>query len=256
MFFKCKDKNTVNKLDVRCRSIVNVVSFFTHYFPALMIYLLIMLIFSSLPVYSQSLLGKYPFVIARVKYRGGGDWYNDPSAIPNLSQFLKSETGVTIAEQEAKITLSDKTLFSYPFLFLTGHGRLAFTDNEIEFLRTYLLKGGFLYADDDYGMDEYFRETMKRVFPNKELKELPFSHEIYHIHFDFDHGLPKTHEHDNKPPQGFGIFDDNQRLMVFYTYEANISDGWASPEVHNDPPEKREQALKMGANIVIWAFLN
>lgn len=221
-----------------------------------LITLLILPMIISQNVLSQSLLEKHPYVIARVKYRGGGDWYNDPSAIPNLSQFLKKETGITIAEEEAKVSLSDKTLYSYPFLFLTGHGKLAFTDNEIEALRVYLLKGGFLYADDDYGMDTYFRETMKRVFPNRELRELPFSHQIYHIHFNFDHGLPKIHEHDKKPPQGFGIFDDNQRLMVFYTYETNISDGWASPQIHNDPPEKREQALKMGVNIVIWAFLN
>lgn len=252
-----EEKNSkVNNLNIQSNRIQSSQYITTILFQLLIYPSLVLLIFFHQPIFSQSLLEKHPFVIARVKYRGGGDWYNDPSAVPNLSKFLKQETGITIAEEEAKISLSDKTLFSYPFLFLTGHGKLAFTDKEIESLRTYLLKGGFLYADDDYGMDINFRETMKRVFPNRELKELPFSHQIYHIHFNFDHGLPKIHEHDNKPPQGFGIFDDNQRLMVFYTYETNISDGWASPQVHNDPPAKRNQALKMGANIVIWAFLN
>jgi hypothetical protein len=246
MLFKIINKNILNGY--------HLTSNFYFLFPRFTFLMLLLIIAPA--ALSQSLLEKHPFVIARVKYRGGGDWYNDPSAIPNLSVFLKKETGITIAEEEAKISLSDKTLFSYPFLFLTGHGKLAFTDNEVEALRTYLLKGGFLYADDDYGMDLYFRETMKRVFPHRELQELPFAHQIYHIHFSFDHGLPKIHEHDDNPPQGYGIFDDNNRLMVFYTYETNISDGWASPEIHNDPPEKREQALRMGANIVIWAFLN
>jgi len=263
MFSKEKKKKIVSNSVISFRVMSSLISSSTLYLPTSSFYLLIsifqlliILILPSLPALSQSLLEKHPFVIARVKYRGGGDWYNDPSAIPNLCQFLKKETGITLSEEEAKISLSDKTLFSYPFLFLTGHGRLAFTDNEVKCLRLYLLKGGFLYADDDYGMDEYFRETMKRVFPNRKLVELPFSHAIYHVHFDFDHGLPKIHEHNKKPPQGFGIFDDNQRLMVFYTYETNISDGWASPQVHNDPALKREQALRMGVNIVLWAFLN
>jgi len=195
-------------------------------------------------------------MIARVKYRGGGDWYNDPSAIPNLCRYLKTYTGIDVAEDEAKVSLTDETLFSYPILFLTGHGRILFSEEEIDRLRTYLLRGGFLYADDDYGMDKHFRESMKKVFPDRQLMELPFSHGIYHIHFRFNNGLPKIHEHDEKPPQGFGLFDDEGRLMVFYSYETNISDGWADPEVHNDPPEKREAALKMGSNIMVWALLH
>lgn len=195
-------------------------------------------------------------MIARVKYRGGGDWYNDPSAIPNLCRYLKTYTGIDVAEDEAKVSLTDETLFSYPILFLTGHGRILFSEEEIDRLRTYLLRGGFLYADDDYGMDKPFRESMKKVFPDRQLMELPFSHGIYHIHFRFNNGLPKIHEHDEKPPQGFGLFDDEGRLMVFYSYETNISDGWADPEVHNDPPEKREAALKMGSNIMVWALLH
>lgn len=195
-------------------------------------------------------------VIARVKYRGGGDWYNDPSAIPNLCRYLKIQTGVDVAEYEAKVSLMDETLFSYPILFLTGHGRISLSEEEVERLRTYLYRGGFLYADDDYGMDTFFKEVMRKVFPDKPLVELPFSHGIYHIHYSFDHGLPKIHEHDNNPPQGFGIFDDTGRMMVFYTYETNLSDGWADPMAHKDPPEKRDAALRMGVNIVLWAFLN
>ena len=195
-------------------------------------------------------------MIARVKYRGGGDWYNDPSAIPNLCRYLKSHTGVDVAEEEAQVSLIEESLYTFPILFLTGHGRILLSDEEIDRFRNYLLHGGFLYADDDYGMDKYFREIMKKVFPDRSLIEMPFSHGIYQIQFQFDNGLPKIHEHDEKPPQGFGIFDDTGRLMVYYTMETNISDGWADPEVHNDPPEKREAALRMGANIIIWALLH
>jgi len=195
-------------------------------------------------------------VIARVKYKGGGDWYNDPSAIPNLGEFIVMNTGVDISNEEARVSLTEETLFSYPILFMTGHGRIVLIQEELKRLRTYLLKGGFLYADDDYGMDFYFRSVMRKVFPDRTFKELPFSHEIYRCFYKFENGLPKIHEHDNKPPQGFGIFDDYERLMVFYTYETNISDGWADPKVHKDPPEKREAALKMGTNIIIYALLH
>jgi hypothetical protein len=196
------------------------------------------------------------WAIARIKYRGGGDWYNDPSAIPNLCRYLKTHAGVDVAEEEAKVDLTDESLFSHPILFLTGHGRIQLSDEEASRLRLYLIRGGFLYADDDYGMDKSFREAMKKVFPGRPIVELPFSHGIYHIHYKFDNGLPKIHEHDEKPPQGFGIFDDDGRLMVFYTYETNLSDGWADPRVHNDPPEKREAALRMGVNIMVWALLH
>ena len=196
------------------------------------------------------------FQIARVNYRGGGDWYNDPSALPNLIHFLHQHTGIDIAHTEAKVSLTDESLFSYPILFLTGHGRISLSREEADRLRKYLLQGGFLYADDDYGMDSHLRSAMKNVFPEREFLELPFSHGIYHIHFQFDNGLPKIHAHDNNPPQGFGIFDDTGRLMVFYTYETNLSDGWADPQVHHDPAEKRETALKMGTNIIVWALLH
>ncbi len=195
-------------------------------------------------------------VLARIKYQGGGDWYNDPSAIPNLCRYIKNNTRASLADQEAQVSLSDETLFNYPILFLTGHGHIRFNSDEALGLRRYLLNGGFLYADDDYGMDRDFREAIRRVFPEKNWVELPFSHEIYHCHFDFNSGLPKIHEHDDKPPQGFAILDDSGRIMIFYTFETNISDGWADPEVHHDPPEVREAALKMGTNIVIWALMN
>lgn len=200
----------------------------------------------------------YPsrLVIARIKYRGGGDWYNDPSAIPNLAAFIRENTLTEISDREARIALTDESLFSYPVLFLTGHGQLSVSDMEAERLRTYLLRGGFLYVDDDYGLDTDFHNLIKKVFPERELKELPFSHGIYKTPFLFENGLPKIHAHDDKPPRGFGIFDDQNRLMIYYTYETNISDGWADPQVHQDPPEKREAALKMGTNIILWALMH
>ncbi len=174
----------------------------------------------------------------------------------NLCRFINQETFIQLSCEEKHIALTDETLYTIPFLFLTGHGRISFTETESERLRHYLLNGGFLYADDDYGMDTHFKAAMNQVFPERELVELPFDHGIYSIHFQFPAGLPKIHEHDNKPPQGFGIFDDNRRLMVFYTYETNLSDGWSDTAVHDNPPEKRKAALKMGVNIVVWAFLN
>lgn len=196
------------------------------------------------------------WAIARIKYSGGGDWYNDPSAIPNLARFMNTHTGVRVREEEVRIALTDERLFSFPVLFLTGHGHITLTQQETGRLRQYLESGGFLYADDDYGLDASFRQTMKQVFPDREMFELPFSHGIYSIHFRFADGLPKIHEHDDKPPQGFGIADNEDRLMVFYTYETNLSDGWADPEVHGNPESKRLQALKMGTNILLWAILH
>jgi hypothetical protein len=193
-------------------------------------------------------------MFARVHYRGGGDWYNDPSCLPNLIRFINQNTPLGLLEKEADVSLLDETLFSYPFLFLTGHGRIDFNDVEALRLRAYLLQGGFLYADDDYGMDTYFRAAMIKVFPERQWIELPFSHGIYAIPYAFPNGLPKIHEHDDKQPQGFGLFDDRGRLMVYFTVETNISDGWADPQVHQDPEDKRIQALRMGVNIVVWAL--
>lgn len=195
------------------------------------------------------------FTIARVKYHGGGDWYNDPCIIPNLLAFIKKHTNIDVASREARVELTDEELFSYPLIFMTGHGRIVLSDVEVKRLREYLTHGGFLYADDDYGMDKYFRREIKKVFPDRELVELPLSHGIYHCHFQFPNGLPKIHEHYEGPPRGYGIFYEG-RLVVFYTYNTNISDGWADPDVHGDPPEIREAALKMGTNIVVWVLTN
>lgn len=190
--------------------------------------------------------------IVRLKYRGGGDWYNDPSIIPNLTQEINKRTEVRVNTSEVILSLSDEELFRYPFLFITGHGNIKFSDDEVKILRTFLSNGGFLYADDDYGMDEAFRREIKRVFPDKELVEIPYDHSLYHSFYDLD-ALPKIHKHDGGPPKGFGIFDKG-RMVLFYTYETNISDGWADPEVHMDPPEKREEALRMGINIFLYAL--
>jgi hypothetical protein len=193
------------------------------------------------------------FKIARLKYAGGGDWYNDPSAEVNLLNFLRQKAGLDVDPRYEYVDIGNDNFFSYPFVFMTGHGNISFNDTEVRRLRTYLENGGFLYADDDYGMDKAFRREMKKVFPGQELVELPFSYGLYHCQFDFPNGPPKTHEHNGKPAQGFGLFY-NGRLVVFYTYESNPSDGWTDAEVHNDPEPKRQEALRFGTNIVIWAL--
>jgi hypothetical protein len=194
-------------------------------------------------------------VVARLKYGGGGDWYNDRSIIPNLLHKVNERTEIKAVEEETILELTDPELFQHPFLFMTGHGNVRFSEEEIQRLRHYLTHGGFLYADDDYGMDKAFRREIKRVFPEKDLVELPFNHPIYHALYDFPSGPPKIHEHDGKPPQGFGLLHQG-RLILFYTYESNISDGWADPEVHQDPPPIREQAFRMGLNIIVYTLLH
>jgi hypothetical protein len=192
--------------------------------------------------------------IATVKYGGGGDWYQGQTPLPNFIRFLREHTLLDVAPEADVVEVSSDKLFSYPFLFLSGHGNVELSEAEAQRLRRYLEQGGFLYVDDDYGLDKYLRREMKKVFPEYDFVELPFSHPIYHTHYDFD-GLPKIHEHDNKPPQGFGILHEG-RLVVFYTYETNLSDGWESADVHENSPEKREQAFKMGANIITYAMMN
>lgn len=196
---------------------------------------------------------KAAFKIARVKYNGGGDWYNDPSAEVNLLNFIKANTNIDVDPEYSFVDLSTDEIFSYPFLFLTGHGNIVFAQDEAFKLRKYLENGGFLYIDDDYGLDKALRREMKKVFPGKDFIELPFSHPVYNIIYNFSSGPPKTHEHDNKPPRGFGLFIDN-RMAAYYTVESNPSDGWADPEVHDDPENKREEALKFGTNIVVYAL--
>ena len=198
---------------------------------------------------------KTGFQIARLKYNGGGDWYNDPSAEVNLLNYTSSHTNIKTIPDYKFVDLGSDEMFSYPFLFLTGHGNIVLSSDEASKLRMYLMKGGFLYVDDDYGLNNAFRREIKKVFPDKELVELPFNYGLYNCLFEFSAGPPKTHEHDNKPPQGFGIFIDG-RLAVYYTYESNPSDGWTDERVHNDSPAKREEALKFGTNIIVWALSN
>lgn len=195
----------------------------------------------------------YDFALARLHYDGGGDWYSDPSSLPNLIAYLRTTTGLDVRPEEVRLKPQDPRLFLYPYLYMTGHGNVRFTREDIARLREYLTNGGFLHADDNYGMDESFRREMKRIFPQTDWVELPFDHPIYHQQYAFPDGLPKIHEHDGKPPRGLGLFH-NGRLVVFYTCETDLGDGWEDPDVHEDTSEKHETALKMGTNIVLYAL--
>lgn len=213
---------------------------------------LMLLVTSSTPPAAAQ--AEYDFAIARVKYGGGGDWYVGPHSVPELLAFVRQHTLVNVAPQEAVVELSSAQLHQYPFLFLTGHGNVHFTDAEAQALRRYLENGGFLYIDDCYGLDPHIRREMRKVFPEQDFVELPFTHPIYHTHFSFPDGLPKVHEHDGKPPQGFGLFDEQGRLVVFYTYESDLHDGWEPPHIHNNPPDVRRAAKQMGTNILLYAL--
>lgn len=193
------------------------------------------------------------FQIARLKYNGGGDWYNDPSAETNLLTFIAQNTNIKTVPEYVFVEAGSPDIFNYPFLFVTGHGNITFSQSEADRLRTYMENGGFIYVDDDYGLDKPFRRELKKIFPDKELVELPFDYEMYKCFYDFPAGPPKTHEHDDKAPQGFGLFI-GERLVLYYTLESNPSDGWADPKAHNDPQQKREEALKFGTNLVVWAL--
>lgn len=191
--------------------------------------------------------------IGRVKYSGGGDWYNDPSAEKNLLTFAKQNAGIDANPTYEAVELSSNKIFSYKILFITGHGNINFSETETRKLRTYLENGGFLYADDDYGMNQSFRREMKKVFPDIDFVELPVTHKLYKAFYNFPNGVPKINEHDGRAPQGFGIFLNN-RLVVYYTFESNPSDGWVDKEIHNTPEEKRIEALKFGTNILVWGL--
>ncbi len=193
--------------------------------------------------------------IARVKYGGGGDWYSDPESLVELLQYVRANTLMDVAEKEDIVELSSDKVFTYPYLYLTGHGNVRFSDDEAMRLRRYLEGGGFLHIDDNYGMDEHIRREMEKVFPGQEFREVPFSHPIFNTHYRFPNGLPKIHEHDGKAPQGFGLFDGD-RLMVFYSYESDLGDGWEPDTVHENPPAKREAALQMGTNILAYAMMH
>jgi hypothetical protein len=191
--------------------------------------------------------------IALVKYGGGGDWYSDPTALPNLIRFCNQELKTNIHPEPATVDVGSQDIFNYPFVHLTGHGNVVFSDNDARNLRLYLEAGGFLHIDDNYGLDPYIRREMKKVFPEKDFVELPQTYPIFQQKFSFPNGLPKIHEHDNKPPQAFGIFI-KERLVCLYTYETDLGDGWEDPEVHNNPEDIRLKALQMGANIISYVF--
>ncbi len=191
--------------------------------------------------------------IALLKYNGGGDWYANPTSLPNLIAFCNANIGTNINPDPATVEVGSPEIFNYPFVHMTGHGNVVFSPEEARNLRNYLLAGGFLHIDDNYGMDKFIRSQLKKVFPELDLVELPFSHPIYHQTFEFKNGLPKIHEHDGKPPQGFGLIYEG-RLVLFYSYETDLGDGWEDQSVHHDSNEKRTQALKMGANLIQYVF--
>jgi len=199
--------------------------------------------------YSQS------YQIGLLKYNGGGDWYaNLETSLPNLIKFCNSNLKTTINPEQAIVEVSSSELFNYPFIHMTGHGNVVFSNQEADNLRKYLIAGGFLHISDNYGMDKFIKSELKKVFPELDLVELPFSHPIYHQTYNFEKGLPKVHEHDSKPPQGFGLIYKG-RLVCFYDAECDLGDGWESYEVHKDSEEGRQKALQMGANIISYVFL-
>lgn len=193
--------------------------------------------------------------VAMLKYKGGGDWYSNPTALPNLVKYCNDEIGTNINENTETVEVGSIDIFQFPFLHMTGHGNVFFSDDDASNLRNYLISGGFLHIDDNYGMEPYITKELKKVFPNSELLEIPITHPIFNTVYSFPNGLPKIHEHDGKAPQALGIFHES-RLVLLFTFESDLSDGWEDPEVHNDPEDIREKALKMGANIVKYVFEN
>lgn len=193
--------------------------------------------------------------VAILKYKGGGDWYSNPTALPNLVKYCNDNIDTNINESVQTVEAGSTDIFQFPLLHMTGHGNVFFSDDDSENLRNYLISGGFLHIDDNYGMEPYITKELKKVFPNNELVEIPKAHKIFSSAFEFTNGLPKIHEHDGKAPQAFGIFYES-RLVLLFTFESDLGDGWEDQEVHNDPEEVREKALKMGANIVKYAFEN
>jgi len=191
--------------------------------------------------------------IARLQYEGGGDWYANPTSLPNLLAAIREHTGIPVAQHEVNVRPLDPSLNDYPYLYMTGHGDVRFSSAEREALRNYLLAGGFLHADDNYGLDESFRQEIVEIFPDAELTEIPVDHPVFRVFFNFPEGLPKIHEHDGNPPQALGIFRDG-RLVVFYSYESDLGDGWEDEDVHDDPPELRELALRMGVNLFMFVL--
>jgi hypothetical protein len=193
------------------------------------------------------------FAIARIKYDGGGDWYSDPTSLVNLIAAIKERTRISICPEEKKLEIGDPDLYSYPILFMTGHGNVRLSESEVDRLREYLLNGGFLFVDDCFGIDESLRREMKRVFPELSFVEIPFSYPVYHSFYNFKEGLPKIHKHNGGPPQGLALLNKG-RVMVFYSFNTDLGDGWEDTEVHNDPEELHEAALRMGINVITYAL--
>ncbi len=215
--------------------------------------LMLPLVFCLLVAAPDTFAQQAALKIGKMKYGGGGDWYCNRTSLPNLIDYCNKNLRMNIAAEAEVVEPGSPELFSFPFVHMTGHGNIVFTDAEARNLRKYLLSGGFLHIDDNYGMDKFIRREMKKVFPELEFVELPFNHPIYHQKFDFANGLPKIHEHDGKPSQGFGLIHEG-RLVCYYSYECDLGNGWEDQSVHNDPEEKREQAFKMGANLLTYAF--
>ena len=213
----------------------------------------VFLLILSFALFSFQQAPEYTIKLARLKYNGGGDWYLGPTSLPNLANFCNKYLNTNIDPDDAVVEVGSPDLFNYPFIYMTGHGNVVFSDQEAANLRNYLIGGGFLFINDSYGLDKFVRSEMKKVFPELEFIELPFEHEIYHQKYQFSSGVPKIHEHDGKPAQGFGLIYEG-RLVCFYNYEADVGDGWEDQEVHDDPEEVRQKALQMGANVVQYAF--
>jgi len=205
------------------------------------------IVLSNLPIKGQE--------IAILKYQGGGDWYANPTALPNLIKYCNNNIGTTLSPKPETVEVGNSSIFQYPFLHMTGHGNVVFSDEELENLRNYLLSGGFLHIDDNYGMKPYITREIKRLFPEITLEELGAEHPIFKNNYSFPKGLPKIHEHDGQRPEAFAI-SHNNRIVLLFTSESDLGDGWEDPTVHNDTPEIREKALQMGANIITYAFKN
>lgn len=201
----------------------------------------------------QSVFAQSELKIAKLKYGGGGDWYANKTALPNLIDFCNKHLNIGLAYEEDIVEVGSLELFHYPYVYMTGHGNVVFSEQEAENLRKYLVGGGFLHIDDNYGLDPFVRLEMKKVFPELEFVELPFNHPIYHQKFNFSEGLPKIHEHDGKPPQGFALVYEG-RVVCFYSYECDLGNGWEDQSIYNDPEPIRQEALKAGANIISFAF--
>lgn len=194
-----------------------------------------------------------PLKIAKLKYDGGGDWYANKTALPNLIEFCNENINTNLHSSEDVVEIGSPDLFLYPYVYMTGHGNVVFNQSQADNLRTYLTSGGFLHVDDNYGLDQFLRIEMKKVFPELDFLELPFDHPIYHQKYDFPEGLPKIHQHDGNPPQGFGIVYEG-KLVCFYSYESDLGNGWEDQSIYNDPDQLRQQALQMGANIIAYVF--